>query len=833
MISKTLHHDASSQAGISLGGSGRAPRWASAAKSGIGTAVSSESNVWFTLSDGVVTEVFHPCVDTACIRDCGLLVTDRHAFFSDECRDTISKVEYVAQGVPAFRLKNACKQGRYRIEKEILSDPFRPTVLQQVFFEVSKGELSDYAVYVLLNPHLRNQQGPNRAWCGEFKGIPLLFAQSGSEVMALACSVPWLHRSVGFVGISDGWQDISQHKQMTWSYDRAENGNVAVCGEIDLLAEDGHFLLAISFGRDEDEAGHRARASLQQGFHAAQKVYVAQWTDWQGELAITDNASQDQRDLRRTSAAVIRCHEDKPFPGGIVASLANPWGQIKSEAKRGYHLIWPRDMIQAVGGLLAIGKHEDARRALDYLRTTQAANGHWTQNMRVSGAASLDGIQMDETALVILLLDLARREGVLTEKETAGYWPMIRQAVAYLVCHGPVTPLDRWEGEAGYFPSTMAVEIAALLVAAEMAPQVGEDRLAGYLLETADAWNDAIDRLTYVTGTELAHRSRVDGYYVRFARPDQMRFDTPAAGEVTIKNHPPGSGRHNAADIVSPDMLLLVRFGLRAADDPRIVNTLQVIDSTLKAETAVGPSWRRYTDDGYGEHTDGAPFDGTGIGRAWPLLTGERGHYELAAAHQQHAEELLAAMERFANESGLISEQIWDAKDIPDRELFQGRPSGSAMPLVWAHAEYVKLQRSIHDGRVFDAPPQTAARYLTANPPSGPAFWRFNQECKSMARGKTLRLEVSAPAVVRWSENQWNESHDCETRDCGLGLHYVDLPTARLKVGDSVRFTFYWRDAGHWEGKNFEVMVQDLPQQGTASPVKGQAAERVHTHQIT
>ena len=156
----------------------------------------------------------------------------------------------------------------------------------------------------------------------------------------------------------------------------------------------------------------------------------------------------------------------------------------------------------------------------------------------------------------------------------------------------------------------------------------------------------------------------------------------------------------------------MVRFGLRPADDPRILDTVKVIDALLKIDTPKGPIWHRYNDDGYGEHEDGSPFDGTGIGRAWPLLTGERAHYELAAGHTQAAMELLGTFNSFANEGGFLPEQVWDSPDIPEKELFFGKPSGSAMPLVWAHAEYVKLLRSLQEGHVFDMPPQTVRRYL-------------------------------------------------------------------------------------------------------------------------
>jgi glucoamylase len=227
----------------------------------------------------------------------------------------------------------------------------------------------------------------------------------------------------------------------------------------------------------------------------------------------------------------------------------------------------------------------------------------------------------------------------------------------------------------------------------------GESAVGIYLRETADAWNDAIEPLLYVTGTELARQTGVDGYYARLALPDQMQAEQPAAGWIELPNHPHGKGRYRVADIVSPDALMLVRMGLRAADDPRIVNTVQVIDRVLKVDLPGGPCWYRYNHDGYGEHADGRPFDGTGIGRLWPLLTGERAHYELAAGRKAEAERLLRAMASFANAGGLLPEQVWDVEDIPERGLYLGRPTGSATPLVWAHAEYVKLRRSLHDGR--------------------------------------------------------------------------------------------------------------------------------------
>ncbi len=265
-----------------------------------------------------------------------------------------------------------------------------------------------------------------------------------------------------------------------------------------------------------------------------------------------------------------------------------------------------------------------------------------------------------------------------------------------------------------------------------------------------------------------------------------------------------------ARHLVSPDALALVRFGLRAADDPRILGTVKVIDSLLKVETPTGPSWHRYNDDGYGEHKDGAPFDGTGIGRAWPLLTGERAHYELLANRVDCAKGLLATMESFANEGGLISEQIWDSPDLPKHDLFLGKPSGSAMPLVWAHAEYIKLRRSLRDGHVFDLPPQTVQRYLIDKTVSPRMVWRFNHKLRSMPAGKSLRVETLAPAVIHWSVDDWKTPQDTKSRDVGLGLHVADLATQSLPDGQEIKFTFYWPGAGHWEGTDFIVRVGSL-----------------------
>jgi len=796
--------------------------WTSSAKTGVGTAVSIKSRVWFTLSHGIFNEIYYPRIDQACVRDMGLIVTDGARFFSEEKRDAGNAVEWLADGVPGFRLVNTCRDGRYRIEKQIVTDPHRDTVLQRVQFVTQQGALSDYHLHVLLAPHLGNQGSGNTAWLDEFEGTPLLFAQREGNTLALACSAPWTKRSVGYVGSSDGWQDLKAHKQMTWQYTRAENGNVALTAEIDLTKSQGDFVLALGFGSDPDEAAQNAIASLRESFDKAKHDYIAGWQEWTNTHASLKESGLSPGDLSRISLAILRAHESKTAPGGLIASLSIPWGFSKGDNDLGgYHLVWSRDMVEAAGGLLAAGAHEDARRVLSYLQATQQPDGHWSQNMWLDGSPYWNGIQMDETALPILLVDLAHREKALAEGDMARFWPMVKKAAGYLVRNGPVSPQDRWEEDPGYSPFTVGAEIAALLAAADLADLNHEVSIAAYLREIADVWSTSIERWMYVSGTDWCRKFDVEGYYVRIAPTgtgEVSRFQS----NVHVKNVSAAEATRFAIHLVSPDALALVRFGLRAADDARVRDTARVIDALLKVETPFGPTWHRYNGDGYGEHEDGAPFDGTGIGRAWPLLTGERAHYELAAGRVENAKRLLAALESFANEGGLIPEQVWDASDIPEHELHFGRPSGSAMPLVWAHAEYLKLRRSLRDGRLFDLPPQTVQRYLTENTVSPRMVWRFNHKIRSMPSGKILRIETMAPVVIHWSADDWNTVQDVTAHDVGLGIHIADLSTEAIPEGKQVKFTFCWPDTDRWEGADFIVRVGPLRRGGPASAEKSE-----------
>lgn len=787
---------------------GVSPKWTSSAKSGVGTALNNSSRVWFTISHGILNEIYYPRVDQACTRDLGFIVTDGKDFFSEEKRNANNLVESLAEGVPAYRLTNDCRHDKYKIVKEIITDPQRDCVIQKVKFSTTAK--NGYRLYFLVSPHLKNCGWGNTGWTDDYKGLKMLYASRDGLTMAAGCSVPWKNRSVGFVGPDDPWHDLKENKQLTILYQKAENGNISLIGEIDLQGKkEIEFVITVGFGQTWSEAAQRARASLLDGYDYCLNRYIKEWQNWLRSINSAELQSASQKKLYLISASVLRIHEAKRFPGGLIASLSIPWGFAKGdEDLGGYHLVWPRDLVETAGGLLAINAKEDAVRVLNYLMSIQEEDGHWSQNMWLDGSTYWYGIQMDETAFPILLIDLARREGAITKSYIKKFWPMLKKAVSFLISNGPVTMQDRWEEDAGYSPFTLSVEIAALLVAADMSDLCGESNLGKYLRDTADAWNSNIERWTYAKDSDLARQIGIEGYYVRIAPPQESEASSPAGGFVTIKNRPPGNDVEETVHIISPDALALVRFGLRDANDPRIVNTVKAIDTLLKVDTGNGPAWHRYNDDGYGEHEDGSAFDGTGIGRAWPLLTGERAHFEIAAGRTENAKNLLNTLETFANDGGMIPEQIWDDKDIPEKELFFGKPAGSAMPLVWAHAEYIKLCRSVKENKIFDMPPQTYKRYIKDKVISQITIWRFNNKCSAIPAGNILRIEVLAGSRIRWTNNNWLEVNNTNTADSGLGINYADIDTRNLQRGDKIIFTFYWFESGNWEGRNFTVELK-------------------------
>ena len=367
---------------------------------------------------------------------------------------------------------------------------------------------------------------------------------------------------------------------------------------------------------------------------------------------------------------------------------------------------------------------------------------------------------------------------------------------------GPVTQQERWEENSGYSPSTLAASIAGLVCAAEFAEADHDTDSARYFLEVADYWARHLEDWTYT------RQGEVEGHTEYYERIAAVLADVPAhlgRALVQIANRTLGQGEVAEDAIIDGGFLELVRYGVRRPDDPHILQSLGVYDAVARVETPSGPCWHRYTYDGYGEQADGAPYTGTGVGRAWPLLTGERAHYTLAAG--QDAVALRGAMEAFITAGGMLPEQIWDQADLPERGLFLGHPSGSAAPLVWAHAEYIKLLRSIVDGAVFDCPPPVRQRYEQGGPLAPVVIWKHNHKLREVALADVLRIEVYASASLHWSADGWATVHHDPMVPRGRGVWAFEFAPGRLRAGQSVEFTFWWNEDARWEGANYSVAI--------------------------
>ena len=781
------------------------PAWTSSAKDAVTTALGA-SRVWLTIGHGILDEVYWPRVDSPQIRDLGFIVADDQGFWSEVKRLDDYELATPQPGVPAYTATH--RHHRYTLTLEFTPDPDRDVVLIRARLA---GD-GDLRLYPLLAPHLGNTGRDNTAWVDSHDGWLTLFAQHGDACLALCAADS--HRqsalargSAGFVGASDGWQDFNANGRMSWGYDRAESGNVALMGEV--VARE--VVLALGFGDTPDMAVTLAVSSLQSPFEGPWRKQVAAWTAWQATCKLPEQLPADILREARISATVLKVHEDRTAPGAMVASLSIPWGQSRDDTG-GYHLVWARDLVESAGGLLAFGATSDVRRILDYLIATQHQNGHWTQNQWLDGRPFWSGVQLDETGFPILLAQRMRETGELHGIEVG---EMVRRAATYLATNGPVTAQDRWEEDAGLSPFTLAVVVAALVCAAEIL----DEPARGYALELADTWNSRIEDWTYVSDTALARAHDVDGYYVRIAPPEVADGSSALTGFVPIKNRPMGQAGEEADNIVSLEFLELVRLGLRRADDPRMRDSVRIADALLAVDTPSGRVWHRYNDDGYGEQADGSPFTGVGIGRAWPLLAGERGHYALDAG--QDVRPYLQTLARTSSLGGMIPEQVWDTADLPAEHLLEGRPSGSAMPLVWAHAEFVKLCASVELGHAIDRPDPVWNRYRGERPSVPWTTWRFNQRARALSAGRILRVELTAPARVHWSADGWQTAQDLDTRDSGLGIHLADLPTQGVVAGQEIVFTFYWTGEGRWQGENMTVPVEPS---GVASPSEPVAA---------
>jgi glucoamylase len=782
-----------------FGAPGIEPRWTPSTKEGIGTAYHTSCRVWFTLSHGIVDELYYPHVDSPNTRDLQLLITDGESFCHEERRDLRHELEYPEKNVPLYRLTNSEPNGRYRIVKDILTDPHASVFLMRTRLEILDESLREkLRVYMLLAPHMKGLGQNNSAWWCDLDARKLFHVRREEIHMIVGCAPDFSKRSVGYVGYSDGWQDL-QNFRMDWEFYRAENGNIALTAEID-LTRGFEFTIGVAFGRSCQSAATKLVNALATPFEQHRQDYIQQWKRTHTREEI-ERHTGDGGSMYRLSRCVLLAHEDKVFEGALVASMSIPWGETKGDVDLGgYHLVWPRDMVQSATALLASGQRATPLRALIWLACVQDTNGEVPQNSWINGSAYWKGKQLDEVSAPTLLAWHLQQSGSLGLFDP---WTLVSRAAGYLILNGPVTEQDRWEENSGYSPSTLATMIAALVCTAEFAKERRDPDANSVALSYADWLSDHVEEWTVTNRGELV--PDIPHHYVRITpgnASDPSAQPDPDNAVIQIAN---GGGRHPARNIVGGDFLHLVRFGMRDPLDPLIADSVAVIDRVIKHDLPQGPCWRRYNRDGYGQKNDGTAYDGTGTGRCWPLLTGERGHYELAAGRD--AMPFIRALENYANAGGMLPEQVWDADDLPHMHMKRGSPAGSAMPLCWTHAEYMKLVRSHRDGVCVDRIAPVFDRYVLNRNKSYFEIWTFAHQIARMPMGKTLRIITGAAATIRWSWDGWATMTDTEARKTSLGCWFADLPTSDFKEGTALLFTFRW-DA-KWEGKDYYVQIEN------------------------
>ncbi len=796
--------------GPAFGAPGLPPRWTSSQKDAVSTAYSASSRIWFTVSHGTMNEVYFPTIDRPQMRDMELLFTDEETFFHEEKRDFEYSFDYIDPDTLACRVTASDLDGRYTVTKEFISDPHHPVVLMNVKISGEEALLNKLKCYVLMAPHLDGGGAGNNARSVDIAGSRILLAWKNGISLALGVSCGFTRSSCGYVGSSDGYQDLMQHRRMTWQFGEATEGNLACMGEIP-VGSNREFTVAIGLGEGHHAAISTMIQSVSSPYTSHRSRYIEQWHRAVAPLQF-DSSSMDGGKLSRTSHSVIYAHEDKRFAGAFIASASIPWGASKGDDDLGgYHLVWTRDMVQSATALLACGRTENALRALIYLACTQHPDGGFAQNFWVDGASYWSGIQLDEVAFPIML---AWRLWKLNGLDGFDVIPFVTRAASFLIKYAPITQQERWEENAGYSPSTLAAVISGLLCAADLVKSSGATELAGFLETYADWIESHLDEWTTTEDGVLL--DGVKRHYMRIRPPAEGEpFHNPALapGFIHLANRGPDEqADFDAREIIDQGFLELVRYGVRRADDPLILESLKVVDHCLKYSTPYGPAWRRYNHDGYGQKKDGGPYEGWGQGRCWPLLGGERAHFELAAGID--VKPLISTYEKFSSVGGMLPEQVWDHEDMPAAGLYCGRSAGSAQPLVWAHAEYLKLLRSVSDGKIFDTISVVEERYAAA--PGTRTFrnmveiFRVNRPLLTVPSGFTLRVGDEHSFELEYTLDGWKTQATAVSKPVGYSGFYADL--AMPEVHAWLEFTLHWtataESPDRWLGHNYRVEVR-------------------------
>ncbi|MEU4216453.1 glycoside hydrolase family 15 protein [Actinoplanes sp. NPDC026623] len=673
--------------GAAPGAPGVDQQYLPAGKSGLLTSRTRESRVWATVQrEGGLGEIFYPTIGGPSARSLTFVVT---------ARGGVSPAEVRTEQLDGLRFRQTFAGAGWRLTADYTTDPARSTVLISLTFGAPRG----YHLFAVYDPALGNSRGGDSGRTVD----GALLATDGAVSSALVG--PFAATSSGFAGVSDGLTDLRDGR-MDWRYSSAAAGSLVQTAAL----RGWHTTLALGFAGSAAGALTTARQSLRQGFRAVSRSYAYGWQRYLAGLGDPPRVLRGaaQRQLYRTSAMILAASEDKTHPGAYVAAPSSPWAFGTDDPSGPYHLVWARDLYQIATGLLAAGDRAGAGRALDFLfGVQQKPDGSFPQNSQVDGVPVWGGLQLDEVALpIVLAYQLGR----------ADTWQQVRRAADFLVGYpgAPFTPQERWENQSGYSPNTIATAIAGLVCAASIARSQGDASSARRYLETADSWRARVKSWTVTTTGPYS----AEPYFLRLTKdgdPDAgTTYDIGDGGPVGVDQR----------RVVDPSFLDLVRLGVLPPTDADVVNTLAVIDARLGVATPRGFFWHRASFDGFGEQLDGSQWEfnepgGSLVsrGRAWPLLSGERGEYEIAAGDLRAAGTRLDAMTRPAGPGGMLPEQVWDRTPPAGRPGFEpGTPTFSATPLAWTHAQYLRLARDLAAGRVVEQPAAVAERYLGGGP---------------------------------------------------------------------------------------------------------------------
>jgi glucoamylase len=706
--------------------------WASSNNTMLGTSASTTSNVWFTGHNGIVSTVSYPSADMPNTTALEFLVgNSAHTWVNEEQNDTQTSTQLYDKHSLAWVTTNTAKNKAYRIKKVVYTDPTRDSLIQQVTFSALKGTLADYLLYVYYDPTMHDTGDKNNSSTGEYNGTTMLLSTDGSGdyASALAASLPYQQdmTSSGFVKFNDGLTDLrgnancGNHKcpdyTMNYGYNQALRGNTAQMGLLD-LSNDGEvnlatstsitFKLVLSFGQNENGASATTHAeqaligTLNDNSDLL-KTYTSQWNTFDDSLkrppAFGKSSVQPAREQEYYLAAnVLKASEDKQT-GAFVTGLGNPWGETQGDDDaNGYHTVSMRNMYEISSALLVAGDTADPIRALLWAFTNQQQqDGHFPISTDLSANITNSGVMMDQQAYAIML---AWKLGIT---DSTDYQQHIKPVADYIIAHGPTTPLDRWGETGGYNPATIAAEVSGLVCAADIASVNNDTASQQRYLQSADDYVKNIAKWTYTTTGPLG-----DGHYFVHA---STNGNPDSNANITLADH---GGSYDQRAIVDTSFLELVHQGILPANSPYITSSLQVVDATISQTIKGHQYWYRYNHDGYGEQTNGNNFNGTGVGRLWPLLTGERGIYAVAA--KSNPDDYLTAMLASANSSGFIPEQVWDSAAA--KGFTPGTATKSMNPDTWAMGEYITLLFSASEHKMADSIPLTYERY--AGHPSTP-----------------------------------------------------------------------------------------------------------------